>query len=511
MAEDWRDRYLQLADRHEQDQLTHAEAERDLIRLVTRLCVAFNGLDPQLDPHLNRLRNAAKSTRTATLLREAGELADALVQVPDERARPGVLQRLAGHLGRERRETDELIESWARVAADPARASGADLDRLAGLLQFTLQAADPAPAQPRRGLFARLVTRAADGERHVAGNRVLAEVLTATPWPEAMRDAVTDFHTRLGSDAPADAWIGIVRGIGDLAVHAVGEAQANARAAESFLAELSERLEAFDRHITLETEREAASRASGDRLDADMSDAVARLKHSVQHSESLADLQAGVQASLDRMLDHIRSHISEENARRVEAEDEAAQLRDQLHGLERQSFDLRRQVARTTAQALQDPLTGLPNRRAYDQRVIQEHARFRRFGEPLALLVFDIDNFKRLNDSLGHKSGDKALVNVGRLLGERLRETDFLARYGGEEFVVLLPGAAADDAMRLAEQMRQAVEQGGLHAHGQPVELTVSAGTACFAADETAEAVFERADRALYAAKRGGKNCVMAG
>ena len=138
-------------------------------------------------------------------------------------------------------------------------------------------------------------------------------------------------------------------------------------------------------------------------------------------------------------------------------------MRSELHQLEQETFDLRRQVAQTYHEAMRDSLTGLPNRRAFDERISQEYARWKRFRETLALLVLDVDDFKRVNDTFGHKSGDKALAMIAKLLGERVRETDFIARYGGEEFVVLLTGADRADALRIAEAMRLAVELSLIH------------------------------------------------
>jgi diguanylate cyclase len=236
---------------------------------------------------------------------------------------------------------------------------------------------------------------------------------------------------------------------------------------------------------------------------------VGTLSASVRESVDLAELQSKILASLERMHSHVRHHLDDENARRAEAEAEADRLRGELRTLEEQTFDLRRQIAQTRDSARRDPLTGLPNRRAYDDRVAQEYARWKRFGDPLALLVWDVDDFKKINDTFGHKAGDKALVMLGKLLRERLRATDFIARFGGEELVVLLVGAGRDDATRLADEMRRAVETGGLHAHGQPVHLTVSGGLALFAAGDAPEDVFERADQAMYRAKQAGKNQVV--
>jgi diguanylate cyclase len=242
-----------------------------------------------------------------------------------------------------------------------------------------------------------------------------------------------------------------------------------------------------------------------------MRNEVANLSDSVRQSADLAELQSNVLGSVDRMQAHVRTHLEEENARRAEAEDEAGKLRTQLRRLEQDTFDLRRQVAQAYQDAMLDPLTRLPNRRAYDERIAQEFARWKRFAEPLALMILDVDDFKVVNDTFGHNSGDKALSMIGAILVDRMRETDFIARYGGEEFVVLLSGADQENARRLADDLRVAVENGGLHANRQPVRITVSVGLAAFADGDAPEQVFERADQALYAAKQQGKNRVVAG
>ncbi len=506
MTDDWRQKYLELADLHERGEAQHAAAERELTRLITRLCVAVSGLDATLDPHLERLRKAAKGGKSATLLRNADELADALVHASEDRVRPGVLQRLCEHAQLNKRQTEAALHAWAAVAADPAKASGAELDGLAGLLQPALSAG---PAQAAGGsLLARLV-----GRRGAAGaggtNQLLSGLLQGIAWPEGLRADVEACRVRLDGDVDTDSWTGVVRDVSDLAIRALAEAQQNADDAGRFLADLGQRLEALDLHMLDEVARGEASRLSGERLERNMSSEVERLSDDVRQSANLAELQANVLASLDRMQSHVREHIEDENKRRTEAEAEVHALRDQLHSLERNAFDLRRQVARTQEQALRDALTGLPNRRAYDERVTQEHARFRRFGEPLALLVLDVDDFKKINDTFGHKAGDKALAMIAKLLRERLRATDFIARFGGEELVLLLTGAEGDDALRVADAMRVAVEQGGLHASGQPVKVTVSGGMSLFAEGDSPEVVFERADQALYEAKRQGKNRII--
>jgi diguanylate cyclase len=215
--------------------------------------------------------------------------------------------------------------------------------------------------------------------------------------------------------------------------------------------------------------------------------------------------------ALSRIQAHVTSHLDEQAERASRAERQAFAMQEQLHALETETFELRRQVEKTRAQAMHDPLTGLPNRRALEARAAEELARHRRFGEPLAMAVFDIDDFKQINDRFGHKAGDRALALIGKILRQSLRETDFIARYGGEEFVALLPGVDDDAATGLAELMRRQVENAGMHSHDEPVGITLSGGVAMATPEEGFTQLFERADKAMYLAKKQGKNrCVMA-
>jgi len=202
----------------------------------------------------------------------------------------------------------------------------------------------------------------------------------------------------------------------------------------------------------------------------------------------------------------VQQHLDHEEVLRRQAEEREGRLTDMLHQVERHTEELQREVATSQQMARQDSLTGLPNRRAYEERLEQEYARWRRFGGRLSLLVWDVDNFKAVNDTYGHKAGDRALQLIAATLQQRLRETDFMARIGGEEFVVMFIGAEAPDAYKVAETMREAVASAGLHSNNTPVALTVSGGLSQFADSDDPVRVFQRADEALYRAKRAGKN-----
>ena len=174
-----------------------------------------------------------------------------------------------------------------------------------------------------------------------------------------------------------------------------------------------------------------------------------------------------------------------------------------VRGMAESSAELARERAELLATlaevARTDDLTGLPNRRAWDESLERELARAHRDGTPLCIGIADLDQFKVYNDEHGHQAGDRLLKQIAAAWAAELRATDVLARYGGEEFALALPGCDLDDANALAERLRAAM----------PEAQTCSVGLARWDESETSERLFGRADKALYAAKDAGRDRVV--
>jgi diguanylate cyclase (GGDEF)-like protein len=185
----------------------------------------------------------------------------------------------------------------------------------------------------------------------------------------------------------------------------------------------------------------------------------------------------------------------------------ASRVRNDNQHLQR-SFHLQREYQQA---AKTDLLTGVHNRRWMNEMFPRQIARSVHALHPLALVMADIDHFKRLNDTYGHATGDVVLKAVARRLSDTLRPTDFLVRYGGEEFVALLPGAMAETARVAAERVRQAIERDEYLSTDTVTALrvTISLGIAILQAGDTLDRLIERADVALYQAKAGGRNRVV--
>lgn len=161
--------------------------------------------------------------------------------------------------------------------------------------------------------------------------------------------------------------------------------------------------------------------------------------------------------------------------------------------------------------AITDGLTGLLNHRAFHDRMRQEYERFRRYGSNLSIIIADFDNLKIINDTYGHPVGDRVLRKVGEILREASRETDILARYGGDEFVMLLPQTNTHNALNVAERISKKICENPVIYQGKKINASVTMGLSTLSPDNKSSSsdLLESADRALYEAKRAGKNRII--
>lgn len=165
--------------------------------------------------------------------------------------------------------------------------------------------------------------------------------------------------------------------------------------------------------------------------------------------------------------------------------------------------------AQLEQQAQIDSMTGLFNRGRWEETLKHEFARSSRYGSMAALLMFDIDHFKKINDTYGHPAGDKVIQTLAQTVGQSIRETDIAGRYGGEEFAVLLPGVDSMGARLFAERLRKRVEALKVFHEGQEIQFTISIGIADMGEKpKTHEHLIQLADQALYESKHSGRNKV---
>lgn len=230
--------------------------------------------------------------------------------------------------------------------------------------------------------------------------------------------------------------------------------------------------------------------------------------HDKVRDYSLKIQQTNQIGELSDLVDHLMDDTRAMQLDVLRSRDEVQLARSQAHSAQQKIVGLEAELQSVSEKVREDELTGALNRRGLDEALEREVSRSGRHTNPLCLALLDIDNFKKLNDLLGHQAGDRALLHLVSVIKETLRPTDIIARYGGEEFVILLPHTAMEEALQvMARLQRELTRQFFLH-NNERLLITFSAGVTLFAAEDTEHTAIARADAAMYKAKKAGKNRV---
>ena len=434
---------------------------------------------------------------------------DSLLEMEGEERRwrqtEQALRRLVGRLcaaamGVDPQLDDELV---ALAAANRRSADALELERLASSLTTAVVAVDavaPVPTVIAAGpAFARWEASCA------ATGRLLQQMRTAIEESAAL--ALIAKLPRATSDTALagllDETAGVIRSHGETLVR-------ERRQAADVLADVTNRLEEVAGFFA-ESGNATRSRFTDT---ATVNDTVMmqvrELSAEAQNAAELSVLQTTVSARLETVTREVLAFRSREEERMLADTRRTEHMRTRIADLERETHELHSKLDREKHGARLDPLTRLANRKSFDERFAQEVERRSRTDLPVAMLLWDLDNFKVINDTYGHRAGDRVLQSVATCFMSGLRAEDFAARIGGEEFVVLLTGLPFERALAVADQLRLAVEDLRFHFRGIPVKVTVSCGLTELRSTDPVNAAFDRADAALYRAKHAGKNLCVA-
>lgn len=247
---------------------------------------------------------------------------------------------------------------------------------------------------------------------------------------------------------------------------------------------------------------------AGKELQASMLHGMQQLETQAANATDLTQLKSQVKSQIDHIKQALDSY---QQSAKFSLGDQLEELSKKIKNLETESEKNRENLETQRRKALSDPLTELPNRQAYNERAITEVQRWQRYNRPLTIAIFDIDHFKKINDSYGHQAGDRVLKVIGRSIAKRLREVDFFCRFGGEEFVALMPETTAEIAIPVLDKIRDAIANAAFNYKEQPLSITLSIGLTEFRDKDSLDSAFERADQALYRAKQSGRNQVQRG
>ncbi|CAN7151357.1 diguanylate cyclase [Pseudomonas umsongensis] len=326
--------------------------------------------------------------------------------------------------------------------------------------------------------------------------------------PERHRPQAESMRERLKNGLN---WYELLPILDDLATLMLAISDGGQHEFEAYLQRLNERLESFQSNLQAASAGHADSRSAAQAMDTQIREQVDGLQSSVQEAADLDDLKHVLENHLEVLLGTMDQHRQQRDEREQEVAARLQSLAERVAHMEQEAQGFREHLEEQRQKALIDPLTGLPNRAAWSERLEYEIGQWQKHGNTLMLAMLDLDHFKRINDNYGHLAGDKVLKIIANVLRKRLRPTDFIARFGGEEFVLLMPSTVPADGMKLLETLRASIEACPFHFRGEPVTVTLSIGLATFRHGEHGDVVLKRADQALYRAKNAGRNRVEPG
>lgn len=513
-SETWREKYLSALDAQEALEFEAREQFRQLRRALVQLSVVALGQDPDLDDVLDQLRRALRSDDAPERFPEVAEALDRQVRVFEsnrEQFDAQILKALTAlvaqlqSLGPSRSLKRELSHYASRL---PARSQTfklfpALLQQLGDLQQQAL--AELGEHKP--GLLGRLRgERSGEPEGSEAlqleVSQMLESLLSAINSEYMGQEVIEPLAAQAQQGIPLRDLPGFLERVRDVVMRSWLSAN---QVFASYLNAVNDELEAISKVLGGAVEKNASLDQANRSFHTNLEERCESLAGSVDNARDLQQLKSQVSSQLGQIRDSL-TQIKQVEAQEGPLTDQLEQLVTRVQTMEKEAEENRASLRRHRHKALHDPLTQLPNREAYEERLLHEVQRWQRYGHPLTLAVCDVDHFKGINDQFGHQAGDRVLKVISRAIGRRLREVDFFGRYGGEEFVILMPETDSQAALVVLDEVRGALEKTAFHYRQEPLTVTVSIGLAQFAKDETGDQVFGRADRALYSAKAAGRN-----
>jgi diguanylate cyclase len=457
-TENWRTKYYDSLGRLEEQQLQFRAMETALKRLVGRLCTAALGLAPPLDDQLRKLQAVIRRETTAA---ELEKLTPALTDAIGALDHPVPPPPVAG---------SPLASTSGKQ--DPSREVLVNDERL-------------------RSILAALVAELRQDDELVAQADELDAKLSSALTNEQLPDVLTALTNMVGKR--------------------IQHIERARQEIEGLLGDMVGKLDEIGQFVAEQPQNQAQLQASSATLNTQLVGEIKAMGETVETAKDLQQLREQVHTRIDAIDKHLEAFRQREATFAAAISARNDQMRTRIVELEAEAKRLHGQLQDEQRASTIDVLTRIPNRLAYDKRIEEELNRLRRFKQATCLAVWDVDHFKRINDSYGHRAGDKVLQVISECFANKIRSTDFIARYGGEEFVMILPGTHLEDATSFNNRIRAAIGEIGFHFRGSPVSVTVSSGITALHPDDTAGTAFDRADKALYQAKQTGRNrCVTA-
>jgi len=523
----WKNKYLNsLADLEKKEQ-QWSESEKNLRALITHLTDAADTSSAKLTSQLNVLRDAINKDIPANKLKNAiDEVADSILglnAIREKNKKEPAKQFVS--LIEKIKPAGKIEPKLSKISAKISKTSTNKeisplITDLAKLLVYGLSLADK---KKEKGFLSSLLKKEDSVESpdsieiekveqvEVAldlDNAVksLISLLEKMILPADLQVEANLIKRQLSQTLDENVFLVSLEKTVDITADVLAGVKKEKKEIEDFLKQLTTRLQELDKDIRETSRIRELTHLHGKEMTDGMKTEIKTIEQGISSIDNFDELKTSIQSRVILLRNHVDSFILKENEKDNEAALVIEKLKNQVKVMEDEAEDLKEQIEKEREQTLRDVLTGMPNRLAYDERLDTELANYRRNQGSFVLVVWDIDLFKKVNDTYGHAAGDQVLKLVASILNENMREVDFIARYGGEEFVSILPATDLKGAQLITDKLRELIASSKFHFRDEAVKVTVSSGFAEVKNDEEGENLFIRADKALYKAKESGRN-----
>ncbi|MCP4596549.1 GGDEF domain-containing protein [Neptuniibacter sp.] len=520
---DWKNKYRELSVEMEQLEQKTADVETELRQLTSYMSVALQGDSPQLDSAIATLKPLLQEPcgEHIGFLRKLGRQVEDHVRGREEQRSKQAKQTVFALLKWIRMLRTQVENSGSQNILDSLEKRSNEIEEklyeLPALLGDLIEmqshiesdpSGSPAISDSDFSLDATASTDALGEEVRLLLKRVGAELLELISGLYVPKDAAPNARElvkRIETGFELPHLPEVVHQVVQLVIKSTSNTSEDF---ENYLIELSSRLTEVQTFVVdSKQEQEEIGKNQRD-LDMQVRSDVKKLHHTVKNTHDITDLKKAVSLQLSGLVKAMDSFKRKEEEREIRLQGRYEDLIGKVEEMELETRKVKAHMEEERLRARTDPLTGLPNRAAYDEHMAQEYERWSRYRTSFAVVVADLDLFKRINDNYGHLAGDKVLRLVAKVITKNIRVTDFVARYGGEEFVIILPSTGAEEAAQAMDKLRESLAGSPFNFHGKPVGITMSFGVAEIVEGDSIDDVFARADQALYKAKEDGRNRV---
>jgi diguanylate cyclase len=338
-------------------------------------------------------------------------------------------------------------------------------------------------------------------------SEALIVLLNTVNLPESTRQDHQSICRQLdGQLEGAEQWKSVINDIAALINKSISSLQGEKKELETFIKKFTDQLAEIDHYVRESRQQSIVKAHESTKLKDSVDDNVVAIQETVDSADNIAQLKNDVQGHLSQIRKRVEEHQLSDIKREEISKQGYSHIINELARTQKETELLKEQLQESQRKMLRDPLTGLPNRLAYEERIALEVNRSMRNKAPFCLAMWDIDHFKHINDTYGHDAGDRVLKLLAKIIVDRVRKVDLFARIGGEEFVLLMPDTPINHALDLNNELRKSLEASGFHYKGSPCQVTSSVGIASYDENDTSEQLLQKADTALYQSKREGRN-----